>query len=171
MVVRGIKNVGPVRLRAEVIKGFGRGAKELGFPTANMRIPWGADVSALHQFERQILDFAQNCETGVYFGWAQVEGGIDDGVYKCVASVGYNPHYGDLSQKTIEPWIMHDYKEDFYGANLRVVICARIRSEEKFNGLEELIEAIRDDCKFSDVSLDMPEFAQYKDDGSFVKRE
>jgi len=169
MVTRTIQTIDPVHLKAEVIKGFGRGAKMLGFPTANMRIPWDTDVSSLDQFEKPILDFAQNCEAGIYFGWAQVENGGDNGIYKCVASVGYNPHFGDLSRKTVEPWIMHEYKDDFYGSNLRVVICARIRSEAKFNGLEELIEAIRDDGKFSDESLDLPEFAKFKDDPSFAK--
>ena len=30
----------PIRLRAEVVHGFGRGSKLLGFPTANMKVRW-----------------------------------------------------------------------------------------------------------------------------------
>ena len=30
-------------------------------------------------------------------------------------SVGWNPTFKDLEYKTIEPWILHDYPEDFYG--------------------------------------------------------
>ena len=30
-------------------------------------------------------------------------------------SVGWNPTFKDLKYKTIEPWILHDFEEDFYG--------------------------------------------------------
>ena len=42
-VSRSLSSVGPHKLRAEVIHGFGRGSTELGFPTANMQIRWDAE--------------------------------------------------------------------------------------------------------------------------------
>lgn len=90
--------------------------------------------------------------------------GKDSGIYKCVASVGYNPHFGDLSQKTIEPWILHDFAEDFYGSELKLIMCCRIRSECKFDSLEELIQAIKDDGTFSEEALEAAEFNGFKDD-------
>ena len=36
--MRCLQLMEPVMLRAEVVHGFGRGSKQLGFPTANLRI-------------------------------------------------------------------------------------------------------------------------------------
>ena len=35
---RVLSHITPVRLRAKVVHGFGRGSKQLGFPTANLQI-------------------------------------------------------------------------------------------------------------------------------------
>ncbi len=64
----------PRRFVGRVVKGFGRGSKELGCPTANLSRE-DVDVSAL--------------ETGVYFGWALLGATI----FKTALSVGWNPFY------------------------------------------------------------------------------
>jgi riboflavin kinase len=87
----------PIRLSGPVIKGFGRGSKELGIPTAN--IP--ADG----------LDAYPALETGVYYGVAALDPArfvYDDAVsitptaasgekkitiLPAVLSIGYNPFY------------------------------------------------------------------------------
>lgn len=38
MESRELSLIAPVRLRGKVVHGFGRGSKELGFPTANIEI-------------------------------------------------------------------------------------------------------------------------------------
>lgn len=68
-----------IRLEAKVVKGFGRGGKQLGCPTANM---CPADLGA------QLEDL----ETGIYFGWCSV-GSNGKGPYKAVTSIGWNPFY------------------------------------------------------------------------------
>merc|ERR1712070_1188468 len=110
-----------------------------------MGVRWDQQDSpeSLDQSERDILHFAQTCETGIYFAWAQVVDGSDKGVYKVAMSVGWNPTFKDLKEKTIEPWILHDYAEDFYGCELRMVVCGFVRPELKFTNLEDLIVAIR----------------------------
>ncbi|VDL94462.1 unnamed protein product [Schistocephalus solidus] len=66
-----------LRATGKVVRGFGRGSKELGTPTANMS-------------EDVIEKLPSTMPTGVYAGWAQV----DDGpVYKMVMSLGWNPFY------------------------------------------------------------------------------
>ena len=60
----------PIVLSGLVQRGFGRGGKELGTPTANL------DPSALAGME---------VELGVYFGWALLKGEV----FKMVASVGW----------------------------------------------------------------------------------
>lgn len=69
----------PYFASGEVVKGFGRGSKQLGIPTANYpesvveKLPCGFD-------------------NGVYFGWAKVD---DCPVYKMVMSIGNNPYYNN----------------------------------------------------------------------------
>lgn len=63
----------PIYLEGEVLKGFGRGSKELGIPTANLP----AETASL----------AGKClETGIYYGFAQVS--HSGNVYPMVMSFG-----------------------------------------------------------------------------------
>ena len=52
----------PAHLEGLVVKGFGRGSKTLGFPTANIDL---RDVSP---------ETLARLAGGIYFGWAQVRG-------------------------------------------------------------------------------------------------
>ncbi|KAF2193999.1 riboflavin kinase [Zopfia rhizophila CBS 207.26] len=51
----------PLKLRGPVIKGFGRGSKELGIPTANIPI------------EGLSIGGHSSIESGVYYGWASLD--------------------------------------------------------------------------------------------------
>lgn len=159
----------PVRLRAKVVHGFGRGSKTLGFPTANMEIRWDQEnnLENLDQDERAVLDFARGCQPGIYYAWAQVVDGADQGVYKVAMSVGWNPTFSDVKARTIEPWILHDYAADFYGCELRVVVCGYVRPEIKFDVFDELIAAIRADGEFCAEALDSEECAALARDAFF----
>lgn len=90
----------PLRFRGEVIRGFGRGSQVLGIPTANL------DASKLG------VGAAHAC--GIYLGWASV--GASSAVHKMVMSIGWNPFFKDQTHKTVEPWILHSFDGDFYGA-------------------------------------------------------
>jgi riboflavin kinase len=74
----------PVRICGEVIKGYGRGSKLLGMPTANLP----AD---------KYTEELSGMEMGVYVGWANVDGGP---VYKTVLGIGDNPQFQNKT-KTI----------------------------------------------------------------------
>ncbi|XP_015766595.1 PREDICTED: riboflavin kinase-like isoform X2 [Acropora digitifera] len=124
----------------EVVKGFGRGSKELGIPTANF------PVSVVENLPEAI-------STGIYFGWASVNRGP---VYKMVMSIGWNPFYKN-TKKSMETHIIHTFEEDFYGAELSVAIVGFIRPEKNYPSLEALIDAIHADIKEAEQSLDKPE--------------
>jgi len=64
----------PLACRSIVVKGFGRGGKELGCPTANL------DTDKL---DTSVLSL----EAGIYYGWASV--GKDPSVYMMVMSIGW----------------------------------------------------------------------------------
>jgi riboflavin kinase len=87
--------------------------------------------------------------SGVYFGWAGLS---TRGIYKMVMSIGWNPYF-DNTEKTVvsvlytvipmfvlyfvlnkrlplqEPWLLHNFDEDFYGEELRLAIVGYIRPQ------------------------------------------
>lgn len=51
-------------------------------------------------------------------------------LYKAAVSIGWNPTYtGDkaVKQKMIEPYLLHEFEEDFYGQPLRLLVVGYIR--------------------------------------------
>jgi riboflavin kinase len=144
------------KLKSKVVHGFGRGSKMLGFPTANMEVKWNLEKEPdkLTPEEKDILNFAQSCEAGIYYAWAQVVDGADQGIYKAAMSVGWNPTFTDVKAKTVEPWILHEFPEDFYDCELRLAVCGFVRKELKFDNFDDLIVAIREDGDFCSAALD-----------------
>lgn len=73
-------------------------------------------------------------------------------------NVGYNPYYGN-TRKTVEPHLIADPKDkrrhksscgesllgDFYNQTIRLSLVGYLRPELPFEGLEKLIEAIKQD--------------------------
>ncbi|XP_018333758.1 riboflavin kinase [Agrilus planipennis] len=137
----------------KVIKGFGRGSKELGIPTAN----FPDDV---------VKDFPKELGTGVYFGFASVNNGP---VYKMVMSVGWNPYYKNV-QKSMETHILHLFEEDFYGKTLKTVILGFIREMKDFSSLDELIAEIRNDIKVAETELEKPEYVKFINHDFFAEK-
>lgn len=170
---RNLRWIAPVRLRAEVVHGFGRGSKELGFPTANLRIRWDLENSGKHaqltEGEHAVLQFVQSHDTGIYCAFGRVEGCGEGhgGVHRVAMSMGWNPTFKDVKTKAIEPWIMHEFKEDFYGSHLRLVVLGYIRPEIEFSNLDELIREIKADGEFCKAALDGPELIRFLYDPFF----
>jgi len=119
----------PIRMAGPVVKGFGRGSKMLGIPTANL------DVAPL-KLQADAL------APGIYFGWASVAKSdprdVGGGVYRMVMSIGWNPFF-DNSKKTIEPWLLHTFERDFYEQELRITVLGYVRPEANFTTIEDLI--------------------------------
>ena len=81
------KLVGPFYLEGAVTKGFGRGSKELGIPTAN--------------FSDEVVDnLPQSLETGIYFGFTHLEHD-DQNIRKAVMSIGWNPYYHNTKKSVV----------------------------------------------------------------------
>ncbi|XP_057420025.1 bifunctional riboflavin kinase/FMN phosphatase-like [Lotus japonicus] len=145
--VEGTLPTDPWYIGGPVIKGFGRGSKVLGVPTANLSTEGYSELLADHP-------------TGVYFGWAGLSG---RGIFKMVMSIGWNPYFKN-KEKAIEPWLLHDFDEDFYGEELRLVIVGYIRAEANFPTLESLIAKIHEDRRVAERALDLPLYSSYKND-------
>ncbi|CAL8344481.1 unnamed protein product [Lota lota] len=141
----------PYFCRGEVVRGFGRGSKELGIPTAN--------------FPDSVVEYLPaDIGTGIYYGWACVGNGD---ICKMVMSIGWNPYYKN-TQKSMETHLIHTFKEDFYGEILSVVLAGYIRPERSFPSLEALIAAINNDIEEAKFKLELPEHLKLKEDNFFT---
>jgi len=138
-------SISPVYSKGIVIKGFGRGSKDLGIPTANFS-------------DEVISTLPKEIETGIYYGLANVDEGP---VYKMVMSIGWNPYYKNV-KKSMETHILHTFPSDFYGSMLRTCILGRIRPEETYNSLDSLISAIKSDIAFADRELESSAYDEFR---------
>lgn len=122
-----------------VERGFGRGSKQLGFPTANL----------------PLNDEVRTADTGVYAVWVHRANGT---VYKGAANVGWSPYFAN-QRKTVEVHLLAAFDDDFYGEWLRVVAVHRVRAEANFDSLDALRQAIADDIVHCAAVLDQPAYA------------
>jgi riboflavin kinase/FMN adenylyltransferase len=111
-------------LVGEVIHGYGRGGKKLGFPTANLKV------------EEVLLP-----KPGIYSVWIAYEGQRFPGV----ANLGWNPTFQD-HKFSIEVHILN-FEKDIYGQTLRVEFVERQRDEVTFRGPGDLIAQIKKDVE------------------------
>ncbi|THH33821.1 hypothetical protein EUX98_g373 [Antrodiella citrinella] len=146
----------PIYLSGPVQRGFGRGGKDLGCPTANLP-------------DESLPAMSTVTQTGVYYGYAQVhdaeEG--DNAVLPMVMSLGYNPFYKN-KQLTAEIHIMHEFKSDFYGKEMKAVVLGYIRPELDYVSREALIEDIEIDKRIAINSLGRCGYEAYKMDPHFI---
>ena len=143
----------PIVLEGEVVKGFGRGSKEIGCPTAN--------------FSQDVVEnkLPATLDAGIYLGWAKLDGECDR-VEKAVVSIGWNPFYKN-TKKSVETHILKTYDTDFYGRWMKLKICGYIRPELNFDGLDALIMAIKEDVEHAKQQLDQSIFLEMKEDEYF----
>ena len=99
--------------------------------------------------------------TGIYLGWASVGGAKD--VYMMVMSIGFNPYYNN-TEKTAEPWLLHEFPDDFYDEELRLLVCGYIRPEANFTTLDALVQRIHEDAAVTKIALKDQLFANYEHD-------
>lgn len=153
-----------IRLRGPVDSGYGRGGKKLGFPTANL--PSSFFQNAL-----------EAVPTGVYLGWAWIEGseagrGIPQ---KAAVNVGYSPTFEgkENKEKIVEAHLILGETEmsDFYEETMRLSLLGFLRPEQKFDSFPELVEAINNDVATSKELLDEdPYYKSFKTE-SFMSSE
>ncbi|KAJ1852694.1 riboflavin kinase [Coemansia sp. RSA 1822] len=140
----------PILVEGTVVEGFGRGGKQLGIPTANL--------------PSSVVDQAlENIPIGVYYGWAQVQ---DDIVRPMVMSLGWNPYFKN-EKRSGEVHIIHEFKDDFYGKQMKVAILAYIRAEKDYTSLEALVEDIQCDIRAAQESLKRTEYAAVQSSSFF----
>ncbi|KEF54429.1 riboflavin kinase [Exophiala aquamarina CBS 119918] len=83
-------------------------------------------------------------------------------IYPSVLSIGYNPYYKN-TVRSVEIHILQEFKRDFYGAALNLLILGFIRPEYDYVSLEALVRDIRVDCEVAERSLKRDAYARFKD--------
>ncbi|MDD3268154.1 MAG: bifunctional riboflavin kinase/FAD synthetase [Syntrophomonadaceae bacterium] len=107
-------------IEGQVIQGERRGST-IGFPTANLGISADLNVPA----------------KGVYAARAV----IGNNTYKAAVNIGSKPTFHAEYPVSVEAHLL-DFKEDIYGKQLRLFFIQKIRDEQKFNGIDELVQQI-----------------------------
>jgi riboflavin kinase/FMN adenylyltransferase len=111
----------PFRVRGEVVTGDQRG-RELGYPTANL-IPKAGLICPAN---------------GVY--------ACRVGKQMAAVNVGVRPTFGADQALLVEAFLI-DFKGNLYGQALTLEFIARLRGEERFSGVEALIEQMGRDVE------------------------
>lgn len=70
-----------------------------------------------------------------------------------VMSIGYNPFYKN-TVRSAEVHVMHAFEKDFYGCEMRLLICGYVRPEYDYVDVEALVGDIRTDIEVSGRSLE-----------------
>jgi riboflavin kinase/FMN adenylyltransferase len=123
------------RVEGVVVRGDGRG-KVLGYPTANVAPPMYSAIPA----------------DGVYAAWftvlghGPVVGTVTPGErYQAAVSVGTNPTFSGRT-RTVEAFVL-DTSADLYGQHVAVDFIARLRGQEKFDSVADLVTAMGADTQ------------------------
>ncbi|MDQ0227561.1 bifunctional riboflavin kinase/FAD synthetase [Metabacillus niabensis] len=115
----------PHSVSGTVVHGDKRG-RTIGFPTANVDVP----------------DMYLIPPTGVY----AVSLTVKEKEYKGVCNIGFKPTFN--KEKELKPSIevhIFDFNQDIYGEKVSVSWYKRIRSEQKFHNVDELVAQISKD--------------------------
>jgi len=117
-------------ISGRVVHGDKRG-KSLGFPTANME---------LHRLHSPVA--------GVYVTRVHImrrRQGADETIHPAVTSVGTRPMF-DGEGMRLETHIL-DFDESLYAKHIRVVFLKKLRAEDNFSNVDDLIKAIATDIE------------------------
>jgi riboflavin kinase/FMN adenylyltransferase len=113
----------PYRMSGKVVRGESLG-RSLGYPTANVD-----------------LRRRQSAVMGIF---AVRVHGLDGGPHDAVASVGDRPTFG--GKKPILEVHVFDFDKDIYGRYIHVDFIARLRGQEKYDRVEDLVAQMHRDA-------------------------
>ena len=119
----------PHALLGEVVQGDRRG-RTIGFPTANLAV---GDVCVP--------------KPGVYAGWATVWGAADlADPMAAVVNIGTRPTFAGDERRIEAHLLDRTLGERLYGMRMELWLTDRLRDEQRFAGVDALVEQIRHDA-------------------------
>ncbi|MEN8811380.1 MAG: bifunctional riboflavin kinase/FAD synthetase [Flavobacteriales bacterium] len=121
-------------LTGEVIEGK-RIGHTIGFPTANLYIEDAQKIIPMN---------------GAYAAWAKV----GESWYKAMLNIGTNPTVNSMDNVSVEVHLLN-FSEDIYGREITLKFVKRLRSEVKFEGLDQLKNQLRLDKSQAEKILEI----------------
>ncbi len=112
------------RLEGIVVRGDGRG-RQLGYPTANVHADRHAAIPA----------------DGIYAGRVV----LGERRLPAAISIGTKPTF-EGKERAVEPYIL-DFDEDIYGDEIGVEFAVRLRGQERYDRIEDLVAQIDRDVE------------------------
>ncbi|GAK99041.1 bifunctional riboflavin kinase/FAD synthetase [Nonlabens ulvanivorans] len=114
----------PYSINGKIVQGKAIG-RTINYPTANLK------VSETYKLLPK---------NGVYITSSIIDGTEVYGM----TNIGFNPTVSDGSQKTIETFYL-DFNADLYNSEIELFFHKRLRDEVRFNSIEELKAAMKED--------------------------
>jgi riboflavin kinase/FMN adenylyltransferase len=114
----------PHEVRGEVVHGDGRGASQLGMPTANVAVEGGIAVPGV----------------GIYAGWCRR---ADGSRHPAAISVGLRPTFAEAGGPAPAPLVeahLIGFDGELYGERVGIAFVERLRDERRFDRMEDLVE-------------------------------
>ena len=128
----------PFALEGPVVEGEHRGGGMLGYPTANVGVGPQQAVPA----------------DGIYAGW--LLRGTDR--LPAAVSIGHKPTFHEGGPSVVEAFVL-DFDGNLYGEQVKLEFVEHLRGQEKFDGADALIAAMRDDVARTRHILALPQEA------------
>ncbi|MCU1452977.1 MAG: riboflavin kinase/FMN adenylyltransferase [Acidimicrobiales bacterium] len=113
-------------VRGVVDRGDQRG-RELGFPTANVTVPGEILLPA----------------DGIYAGWFRRADGT---ILPTALSLGRRPTFYENADASLLECHVLDFEGDLYGETVAVQFVARLRGEQRFEAIDDLVDQMGRDC-------------------------
>jgi len=117
----------PFEARGIVVQGDQRG-RLLGFPTANVEVSNHVCLPA----------------DGVYAGYYERPDGAQ---HPCAINLGRRPTFYEHADSSLLEAHLLDFEGDLYGEAARVRFIGFLRSERKFDGIDSLVEQLKQDIE------------------------
>ncbi len=127
----------PHEVRGVVVEGDRRGGRLLGFATANVAVA-----------EETCLPAA-----GIYAGTFRGADGVER---PAAISLGHRPTFYEGGAPLLLEAHVLDFDGDLYGQEAAVRFVARIRAEERFDSVPDLVAAMHRDVDAVRLALDLP---------------
>jgi riboflavin kinase/FMN adenylyltransferase len=115
-----------------------RRGRALGFPTANLRFDYAPAMPA----------------EGIYAG--RIAPGLRHvaDAHPALVSIGTRPTFHTGDEVLVEVHLL-DWDGDLYGARLGVELVGRLREQRRFDGVDALVEQMRQDAETGRAVLGM----------------
>lgn len=114
----------PYFVKGQVVPGDGRG-HTIGIPTANLSM-W---------FERALP------KSGVYV----TQGIVNGNTYGAVTNIGTRPTFTSANERVQVEAHLLDFQDQIYGLEVQLNFIRHLRDEQRFSGIDALVEQIKQD--------------------------